>query len=134
MSGRDKSLTPHATGKRDRRAPSSSVAVLRAIVAVAGLMGVPRSRFLSQLGVSAAELQDPEHRIPFDLLIRAWELAPGLSKDACFGLHFGEQAPDGAFDTMDYATRSCTTLGDAFERLIRYQRLVHSVGVVSLEA
>ncbi len=133
MSVGDKSLTPRATGKSGRHVPSSSAAVLRAIVAVAGMMGVRPGRFLSLLGVSAAELQDPEQRISFNLLIRAWELAPTLSKDECFGLHFGELVPAGAFDTMDYATKSCSSLGEAFERLVRYQRLVHSVGAVSLE-
>jgi len=133
MSAHDKSLTPGARGEPDRHAPSSSVAVLRAIIEVTRLLGVPTSTFLSRLGVSADDLKDPERRIPFALLIKAWALGPELSGDAYFGVRFGERAPDGVFDTMDYATRSSATLGEAIERLVRYQRLVHSVAVLSLE-
>lgn len=112
---------------------SSSVTVLRAILGVLENRGVPASRLLVQLEATHEMLDEPDARIPFDELIRAWELASILSCDEDFGLHFGEQVPSGSFEILDYVARSCNTLGDALERLSRYQRLLHSAVGVTLQ-
>lgn len=38
----------------------------------------------------------------------------------------------GAFDVLDYATRSSATLGEGLERLVRYHRILHDAAVVQL--
>jgi AraC-like DNA-binding protein len=57
--------------------------------------------------------------------MRAWELAPAMVGDDDFGLHFGAGLRRGAFGLLEYAARASATLGDALERLVRDQRLLH---------
>src|SRR5262245_919119 len=99
---------------------TSSVLVLRAILAAAGEAG---GRLRDALGLAPTALDDLERRVPFDLLVRAWELAPRLTGDDCFGLHVAERTPPGAFGVLDYAARTCATVGEALDRLGRWQRL-----------
>jgi AraC-like DNA-binding protein len=111
---------------------TSSVAVLRAI---AGALDARAAEaLLAALGVEPARLEDLDARVPFADVLRAWELAPRLAGDDAFGLHLAQRAPAGAFDVLDYVTRSAGTLGGAFDALARYQRLLHDAVRVSVEA
>jgi AraC-like DNA-binding protein len=58
--------------------------------------------------------------------------AAGATGDANIGLHLAERADPGSFDVRSYAMLSSPTLGAAFERLGRYQRLVHETNRVEL--
>ncbi len=53
--------------------------------------------------------------------------------DDNIGLHVAEHAELGSFDVHFYAMVSSPTLGAAFERLCRYQRLIHETSQVRLE-
>ena len=111
---------------------TSSVLVLRAIVAAAGEVGAG-SRLCEALELRPGALDDLEQRVPFALIVRAWELAPRLTGDDCFGLHLAERSAVGSFGVLDYAARTCATVGDAFERLCRWQRLLHDAVHVTVE-
>jgi AraC-like DNA-binding protein len=100
-------------------ATSASV-VLRALAAYVAHRGG------DLLAALAAELpEDPDARIPFELLVRAWPAAARLTGDDAFGLHFAEAAAVGSFGVFDYVTRARPTLGEALACGIRYQRLLH---------
>jgi AraC-like DNA-binding protein len=62
-------------------------------------------------------------------------LADGVraTGDDNLGLHVAEQAELGSFDVHFYAMVSSPTLGAAFERVCRYQRLIHETSQVLLE-
>lgn len=53
--------------------------------------------------------------------------------DGNLGLHLAERAALGSFDVHFYAMASSPTLGAAYERLCRYQRLIHETSRVDLE-
>src|SRR5262245_63139382 len=53
--------------------------------------------------------------------------------DPNLGLHLAEHAELGSFDVHFYAMASSPTLGAAYERLCRYQRLIHETSRVELE-
>jgi AraC-like DNA-binding protein len=53
--------------------------------------------------------------------------------DDNLGLHIAEQAELGSFDVHFYAMVASPTLGAAFERVCRYQRLIHETSQVRLE-
>src|SRR5262245_26406621 len=55
------------------------------------------------------------------------------SRDDNLGLHIAERAELGSFDVHFYAMVSSPTLGAAFERVCRYQRLIHETSEVRLE-
>lgn len=55
-----------------------------------------------------------------------------LSGDECFGLHAAERVRPGAFDVLGYTLHSSATLGGAFERLVRYNHLLHDLADLRL--
>jgi AraC-like DNA-binding protein len=52
--------------------------------------------------------------------------------DTDLGLHIAERAALNSFDVHFYAMASSATLGEAFERLCRYQRLTHETSRIDL--
>jgi AraC-like DNA-binding protein len=113
---------------------TSSVRVLRAVVAALAKEGVDPEAFLAEVSIPREVLADDEARIPFERLENAWRLVPRWSRDHAFGLHLAEHTRPGAFDVLDYVARSCENLAEAFLRLVRFQRLLHDGVVVTLEA
>jgi AraC-like DNA-binding protein len=114
--------------------PTSSVTVLRAIArALDAVRPGHSTKLLTALDVAATMLEDPDRRVPYALLLRAWEIAPELAEDPDFGLHAAELAPLGTFDVVDYVTSSCRTLGEGFAALARFQRLLHDAVQLVIE-
>ena len=95
-------------------------------------LGIDTEPVLLAAGAEAATLDDPDGRLPHELAIAVWREAAERSGDDTFGIHAAEQIRPGAFDVLDYATRSSVTLGEAFERLVRYHRVLHDVAVVRM--
>ena len=89
---------------------------------------------LTAAGCDAAALDDPDGRIPHALAVALWREAARCSGDEAFGLHAAEQIRAGAFDVLDYATRSSATLGHGLQSLVRYHRILHDVALVQLRA
>jgi AraC-like DNA-binding protein len=116
-----------------RSAATSSVRVLRAVAAALAHEGGDVAAFLAEVGIAPEVVADDEARMPFEQLERAWDLVPRFSSDDAFGLHLAERTSPGAFDVLDYVARSCANLREAFERLVRFQRLLHDVVAVTLE-
>ena len=98
---------------------------LRALLDAFARAGGKPATLLRRIGVSAETQRRSDARIPFDALLRAWEIAPGLADDDAFGLHVGSGLRRGAFGLLEYCARASATLRDAVERLVRYQRLAH---------
>jgi AraC-like DNA-binding protein len=96
------------------------------IVDTAVALGVDRAQLLAAVGVSEALLEDRDARVPLEIERHLWHEAARATSDGDFGLHIAERAPPGAFDVLDYAARASPTLGEAFERVARYQRLMHA--------
>lgn len=112
---------------------TASVLICRAIVGGLQSKGVPPERLLAEVGLTSEELADPHFRVPHDRLLALWRGATRLSGDPSFGLSVGQQAPLGSFDVLDYVIRNCAVLGEAFEAIIRYQRLIHTATGFHLE-
>lgn len=95
-------------------------------------LGIDVEPVLSSAGAHPAALNDPDGRIPHELALSVWREAVRRSGDDAFGIHAAEQIRPGAFDVLDYATRSSATLGEGLERLVRYHRILHDAAVVRL--
>ena len=104
---------------------TSSVLSLRLLLDAFARAGSTRTTLLRRLGVPASALERLDGRIPFDALLRGWELAPALAEDADFGLHAAADLERGSLGLLEYLGRASSTLGEAIERLVRYQRLLH---------
>lgn len=103
---------------------TSSAIFLRALAGAGERAGVDIKRLLDDLGVEQALLDDPDGWVPVEVMIRAWREVPLRSHDPDFGLHAAEQSPTGVYGVLEYATLSSLTVRQAFERLIRYYRMI----------
>jgi AraC-like DNA-binding protein len=129
-----------AVTKRDRKIDRAgqgglitvSVRSIRPAVARLGRLGVDVASLLSAVGVDHALLDDSDARLPHSLLLAIWDEAVARSGDDAFGIHVAEEVRPGAFDVLDYGIRSSATLGEGFERLVRYHRILHDAAVVDL--
>jgi AraC-like DNA-binding protein len=95
-------------------------------------LGVDPATVLACAGVDPAVMRDPDGRIPHAVALAVWHEAVRQSGDDAFGIHAAEQIRPGAFDVLDYATRSSATLGEGLGRLVRYHRVLHDAAVVQL--
>lgn len=106
-----------------------SVLVLRALVAGAGLLGVPPDQIAQKAaipsGILAPEvIGDPDARVPASVLLRLWEWLPQVSGDESFGLWLAEQISL-PLTAAWWLVLSSPTFGEGLARAVRYQRLLH---------
>ncbi|MFE8072796.1 AraC family transcriptional regulator [Marinobacteraceae bacterium S3BR75-40.1] len=88
----------------------------------------------SVCGILGVDLQETvPQRLPLDTVVQLWRLCAERSNDPLFGLHFGQQVRPGTFHVVGYTLMSCATLGEALEKLSRYQKLVSEGGRVAVK-
>jgi AraC-like DNA-binding protein len=95
-------------------------------------LGADVESLLREGAVPPSILDDAEVRLPHEVALGVWHRAVGLSGDDALGIHAAESVRPGAFDVLDYTLRSSATLGEAWERLTRYYRLLHDAAQVRL--
>lgn len=109
-----------------RNAPSTlatwSATILRALAA----RGVDASAVAAQAGIEPNQL-GPDARVPRAALNRLWELAVAATGDPAFGLEASRHTAQTTFHALGYAVLASVTLKEAFERIIRYRRLIGDV-------
>jgi AraC-like DNA-binding protein len=89
--------------------------------------------FLHTQGIDRELLHDPDATVPMSACVGLLAEGVRATGDDNLGLHVAERAELGAFDVHFYAMVSSPTLGAAFERVCRYQRLIHETSQVRLE-
>ncbi|MFT3776218.1 MAG: AraC family transcriptional regulator [Minicystis sp.] len=110
-----------------------SVKVFQAIVAGAAAEGVAPPDLLAAAGIDPGDLADPDGRLPRALEVRLWYEAVRLTGDEAFGVHLSERLPVDSFGAIGFAVRSSPTLGEAYQRVIRYLRLMAQGPVLDLQ-
>lgn len=88
---------------------------------------------LSQSGIEQEDFSDPSALIPFYKVAALFMLVFQASKDFSLGLHIGELVQIKSFQVLGYAVYSSSTLREAIDRLVRYERLVGELGRTVLE-
>jgi AraC-like DNA-binding protein len=94
--------------------------------------GVPRAEILREAGLDAAQLADPDARIPLASLVRLWRAAAARVADPLFGLHLGAGTRARDWGLVGYTMAFSATLRSALNRLARYGRIVSDALVVQL--
>ena len=89
--------------------------------------------FLLTHGIDNEMLLDPDATVPMSACVGLLAEGVQATGDDNLGLHVAERAELGSFDVHFYAMVSSPTLGAAFERVCRYQRLIHETSQVRLE-
>ena len=102
---------------------TSSVRMVLGLAAAVGELGHDGRGVLEAARVPLTA--NPEARVAYSRVLRAWAAAERIAGDADLGLHVAENAPLGTYGVIEYAFRASDTLGEAFSRLCRLQYLLH---------
>ena len=78
----------------------------------------------SEVGLAAEPYLDPDSRIPISSMHEIWEKAELLSGNPCIAFDVGMSFHATNFHAVGYAMLASSTLREALERIVRYQRLL----------
>ena len=110
-----------------------TVRALRPLISGLLTLGYDPLPFLQTQGIDSEMLLDPDATVPMSACVGLLAEGVRATGDDNLGLHVAEHAELGSFDVHFYAMVSSPTLGAAFERVCRYQRLIHETSQVRLE-
>lgn len=112
---------------------SVSASLTRAVLQAATELGLQRSELLIRCCLDEARLADPDGRIPFKSQQQLWlELQQHLP-DAEPGLAIGSRLNAGHYSVLSYLLQSCSSLGEALQLAVRFQRLAGEGGRLQLD-
>lgn len=106
---------------------------MRPLVSGLRALGHDPAPLLRRFELDDATLADPDARIPMSTVVGFLSQAAESTGDADVGLHLAEHAALDSIDVHFYAMLSSPTLGDAYRRMGRYQRLIHETTRIELE-
>src|SRR6476469_7388814 len=121
-----------ALSSADMLAIEVSAGIGAFIVNAAAAAGVPAAELEKRTGFAPSWADDPDARIPLEMETALWEESARAARDSAFGLHAAEALQPGVFDVLDYVVRAAPTVRAAWERLARYNRLVHDAAVFTI--
>lgn len=104
----------------------------RAIRRALDQAGIDSERLFAEAGLDLAALADPNARYPLEQTTRLWRLAVEATGDPAFGLRVATQVTQTTFHALGYALIASSTLREAFERMVRYFRLVTDAAELDL--
>ena len=110
-----------------------TVRAIRPLVSGLRESGHDAAPILAAVGIDDATLADPDGFVSTSVAVALLSRGVESTGDTNLGLHLAEHAELGSFDVHFYAMASSPTLGTAYERLCRYQRLIHETSRVELE-
>jgi AraC-like DNA-binding protein len=84
-------------------------------------------------GLDFSVLDDPEARLPVRNPSRLWPLAVQVTGDPCFGLEVARHTLPTTFHALGFSLAASATLREAFERMVRYYRLLSDAIAVRFE-
>ncbi len=80
--------------------------------------------FLRSLDIEPETVRSPDSYLPIETYLLIQDAAAEFVNDPYFGLHMGEFAQPGSWSILGYLMMNCKTLGEAFEKTGRYQRII----------
>lgn len=90
--------------------------------------GCDSHKLFKQAGLDPEKMRDPNARYAYSAMQRLWRLAVDATKDPCFGLNVIQHWHPTTLHALGYSWMASTTLEEAFERMIRYFRIVTTSG------
>ena len=104
----------------------------RAIKRALESAGCDGGALLHEAGMDLSLLDDPTARYPLAQTTRLWQLAVKATGDPCLGLKVASAVTQTTFHALGYTLIASTTLREAFERVVRYFRIVTDAGALAL--
>jgi len=103
------------------------------IINAANAAGVTPEEICRAAKLDLSVLEDIDNQIPFTQLIGLYQCAAQLTGDDAFGLHVGEQDSPKLYGILGYVTINSRTVGEALNRLVRFQWIRTEAYEFSLE-
>ncbi len=110
---------------RDAQDAPMSLLVVRGLVEAVEQVGVSREDLLKAAQLDPAKLDSTEVCVPRSVVYRLCERALDLTGDPAFGLHLIERLCEAAFNPVSHLVAHAATLGQGFESLHRFHRLLN---------
>lgn len=88
---------------------------------------------LRAAGIAPEALADPEGRIDLRHAFAFFTATCAATGDPHFGIRAAPLVPAGSMEALEYALRSCATIGDALRALARYYAVVDDRAAVHVE-
>ncbi len=107
---------------------------VKVIASTLELRGIDSRDLLRQAGLDPAALGDPNARYPLTGTTALWRLAVTATGDESLGLAVSGNVRQTSFHALGYSLLASATLKEAFERLIRYFRIVSDAGELEFAA
>ncbi len=104
------------------------MAVRAAIFAAAVRTGRPAEDLASQMRVSRSALRNPDARVSHARVAQVWAALALESADPALGLYAAQLVDTAATDRLEPLLAQAPTLREAFQTVLRYQRLYHTGG------
>lgn len=86
--------------------------------------GYDAASLFEQAGLDPEAVPQPGTRFSFPAVKRLWVLVEEVTDDPCFGLKVGQQWHPSSANALGYAWLASDTLLEAFQRLVRYIRVI----------
>jgi hypothetical protein len=94
--------------------------------------GVDGAALFRDAGLDVAALSDPLARYPLPATTRLWRLAVNATGDPAFGIEVARHARPTYFHALGFSLTASSSLAEAFERIVRYFRLVTDAAEMTL--
>lgn len=102
---------------------TTSAGVAAGLIAFAVGQGAEQAALLDRAGLRAADLEDPDSRLPFATYVGLMRAAQDLCGDPALALHFGEAVDLAEMSIVGLIMNASATMGDAFAQMQRFGRL-----------
>jgi AraC-like DNA-binding protein len=120
-----KGLTNHAKIQAPRRQEMDTqpAATLRAFMSAFGRLGYNTIPLLTAAGLTRAQLDDPEGRIPCMAIPAVISEAMRIRPLKNAGMRVASETPIGSFQLLDYLIVTCENVCEGVQQLARYLRI-----------
>jgi AraC-like DNA-binding protein len=103
---------------------TTSAVWVRGVAEMLAAEGLDAGALLIAAGIDPAALNAPGARLATEKISRLWEIAAERSGNPAIGLAQNRVVRPASFDVVGYTMMSCANLLGAFERLVRYLRIL----------
>lgn len=100
-----------------------SAGVAAGLIAFAVERGADRADLMASAGVRPADIEDADHRLPFDTYMALMRTAQNMCDDPALALHFGEAVDLAELSIVGLIMNASATMADAFAQMQRLGRL-----------
>jgi AraC-like DNA-binding protein len=119
--------------ERDKRDPTSLSSWGLAIARALDTRGISAPPLFARAGLDFAAVDDPDGRYPVSATALLWRLAVEATGDPSFGLEVARHTSPMTFHALGFALAASGSVREAFDRMVRYYRLVSDIATIRLE-